>query len=136
MAPNSPKLRANPSIAPVKIPGTMRGKLTEIKIQKGDAPRVRAADSNLTSILSKESLIALTIRGKAITEEATTAPRQENAIEKPGRKNAIVEAINDLKKKHILIIAGKGHEKIQILKNKTVPFDDVKVVKKIIKKFK
>ena len=59
-----------------------------------------------------------------------------NAIEKPGRKNAIVEAINDLKKKHILIIAGKGHEKIQILKNKTVPFDDVKVVKKIIKKFK
>ena len=31
--------------------------------------------------------------------------------------------------KEILIIAGKGHEKFQIIKNKILKFDDVKMIK-------
>ncbi len=74
-------------------------------------------------------------------------PRQENAKnirneiikhcpkakEIPNRRKAIFEAINNLKKNKILIIAGKGHEKFQIIKNKNIKFDDVKVVQNYIR---
>jgi len=51
------------------------------------------------------------------------------AIEVSDRRKAIKVAIKELKMNEILIVAGKGHEKFQILKNKTVKFDDFKVVK-------
>ena len=57
------------------------------------------------------------------------------ALEIPNRKEAIAKAIKNLEKNSILIIAGKGHEKIQILKHKTIPFDDVKIIKKILQKY-
>ena len=57
------------------------------------------------------------------------------AIEIPNRKVAIVEAVKNLEKNSILIIAGKGHEKIQILKHKTIPFDDVKIAKQILQQY-
>ena len=89
--------------------------------------------------------IALKLAGKIIVTDDN--PRNEKpqiirseilkycpkAIEIPNRKVAIVEAIKNLEKNSILVIAGKGHEKIQILKHKTIPFNDVKIVKKILK---
>ena len=48
------------------------------------------------------------------------------------RKKAIIKALKDLNKNEILIIAGKGHEKIQIIKNKKIKFDDYQIVKNII----
>ena len=56
-----------------------------------------------------------------------------SAIEIPDRKKAILKAINDLNLNEILIIAGKGHEKVQIINNKTLDFDDYKITKEIIK---
>ena len=38
-----------------------------------------------------------------------------------------------IKKNEILIIAGKGHEKYQIIKNKKIKFDDYKIAKSFIK---
>ncbi len=55
------------------------------------------------------------------------------AIEIGNRKKAINRAISDLKKFESLVIAGKGHEKFQIIKNKKYQFDDLKIVKNIIK---
>ncbi len=54
------------------------------------------------------------------------------AIEVPDRRKAIKVAIKELKMNEILIVAGKGHEKIQVLKNKTIKFDDFKVVKQFL----
>ena len=39
------------------------------------------------------------------------------AIEVPDRRKAIKVAIKELKMNEILIVAGKGHEKFQVLKN-------------------
>ena len=50
------------------------------------------------------------------------------------RKKAIITAIKELKYKEILIIAGKGHEKYQIIKEKKMPFDDFKIANNFIKK--
>ena len=55
------------------------------------------------------------------------------AIEIPNRKKAIQFAINALLKNDVLIIAGKGHEKFQIIKNKFINFDDMKIVKNKIR---
>lgn len=51
----------------------------------------------------------------------------------PDRRKAIHTAISEIDKKDILIIAGKGHEKYQIIKNKKNKFDDYQVVKNFIK---
>ena len=53
------------------------------------------------------------------------------AIEIPDRKKAIKLAIQEIKMNEILIIAGKGHEKIQIIKNKKIKLDDFQIVKQL-----
>ena len=44
------------------------------------------------------------------------------------RREAIVLSINAADKDDIVLIAGKGHEKYQIIKNKKIDFSDKKVV--------
>ena len=56
------------------------------------------------------------------------------AKEIPSRRKAIYEAIDKLEKNDILIIAGKGHEKVQIIKNKYIKFDDAKIVMSYLSK--
>ncbi|MBW7942737.1 MAG: UDP-N-acetylmuramoyl-L-alanyl-D-glutamate--2,6-diaminopimelate ligase, partial [Candidatus Kuenenia stuttgartiensis] len=48
------------------------------------------------------------------------------------RKVAIEEALLEAKKGDVVVIAGKGHERCQILKDKSIPFDDCEVVKQVL----
>ncbi|MBL0942609.1 MAG: UDP-N-acetylmuramoyl-L-alanyl-D-glutamate--2,6-diaminopimelate ligase, partial [Alphaproteobacteria bacterium] len=50
-----------------------------------------------------------------------------------GRKQAIELAINTLQAGDVLVIAGKGHERYQIIGQTSYPFDDVEVVREIIR---
>ena len=56
-----------------------------------------------------------------------------NGIEVSNRKSAIKKAISSLKNNEILIVAGKGHEKYQMIKDQYYDFDDYKIIKKYIK---
>ncbi len=49
------------------------------------------------------------------------------------RKEAIIEGINNLEKDSVLLILGKGHEKIQEFKHSSIEFSDQKVVNDYIK---
>jgi len=51
------------------------------------------------------------------------------AVEISDRSVAIQTAINELNDGEILIIAGRGHEEKQIIKNKTVNFNDAKIAR-------
>ncbi|MDP3640899.1 MAG: cyanophycin synthetase, partial [Alphaproteobacteria bacterium] len=67
------------------------------------------------------------------TEEPHTIRQQilsesPSAIEIGDRKAAIEHAIQSLEPTDILIIAGKGHEKHQIIGSQKIPFDDMQVV--------
>jgi len=55
-----------------------------------------------------------------------------NGIEIPDRKKAIIIAVKELEMNEVLVIAGKGHEKVQIINNKKIKFNDLEIVKKII----
>jgi len=50
----------------------------------------------------------------------------------PDRRKAIEASIKMAKKDDIVLIAGKGHEKYQILKDATISFDDCQVAEEII----
>jgi UDP-N-acetylmuramoyl-L-alanyl-D-glutamate--2,6-diaminopimelate ligase len=50
----------------------------------------------------------------------------------PDRKKAIELAIHEADAGDIILIAGKGHEKHQVIKDGVVPFDDVEVAMKAL----
>ena len=52
----------------------------------------------------------------------------ENISTINNRKIAIEKAIKDLKDGDVLLVAGKGHENYQIIKNKRIPFSDKKII--------
>ncbi|MGB2705326.1 MAG: UDP-N-acetylmuramoyl-L-alanyl-D-glutamate--2,6-diaminopimelate ligase [Candidatus Omnitrophota bacterium] len=54
----------------------------------------------------------------------------------PDRKKAIEKALKKAGEGDIVLIAGKGHEKVQVIGNREIPFDDKKVARKILQKSK
>jgi UDP-N-acetylmuramoyl-L-alanyl-D-glutamate--2,6-diaminopimelate ligase len=51
----------------------------------------------------------------------------------PDRANGIRQAIGAAKPGDIVLLAGKGHEKVQVLKDKTIPFDDAEVARRVLR---
>jgi len=56
-----------------------------------------------------------------------------DAIEVPGRHEAIAQAVGMLRAGDVLLIAGKGHETGQIIGDRTVDFDDREVARAILR---
>lgn len=95
---------------------------------------------------SQMGRIASTLADKVIV--TTDNPRSENPREiiedikkglgqlgsdcciVPDRKEAIERAIYESQKDDIILIAGKGHEKYQLMDNLVIPFDDKEVAQK------
>lgn len=67
-----------------------------------------------------------------IRKEIISGCTNKNYIEVSDRKIAIKTAIEMLEKDDILLIAGKGHEKTQIIGDKTIEFDDVKIAREFV----
>jgi UDP-N-acetylmuramoyl-L-alanyl-D-glutamate--2,6-diaminopimelate ligase len=71
----------------------------------------------------------------AIIEEALSGVKKTGTtcIVEEDRAGAIEIAIRAARAGDIVLLAGKGHEKVQILKDGTVPFDDVAVAAGVLK---
>lgn len=57
----------------------------------------------------------------------------QNAHLEVDRKMAIGYAVKEAKPRDMVLIAGKGHEKVQIIGTQRIPFDDVEVAKAALK---
>lgn len=69
---------------------------------------------------------------KNIRQDIIKACKKDNFIEINDRKIAIKQAINMLQNDDILILAGKGHEKYQIIGDNKIEFDEEKIVRQYI----
>jgi len=70
-------------------------------------------------------------------EEAKRELRKEViCIVEPDRRKAIKMAVSSLREGDVLLIAGKGHERYQILKDRVIPFVDTEEVKKALEEMK
>jgi UDP-N-acetylmuramoyl-L-alanyl-D-glutamate--2,6-diaminopimelate ligase len=71
----------------------------------------------------------------AIMNDALVGIRRTDVahIAEPDRAAAIARAIKEAREADMVILAGKGHETYQVLKDKTIPFDDRVVAREVLK---
>jgi UDP-N-acetylmuramoyl-L-alanyl-D-glutamate--2,6-diaminopimelate ligase len=67
-----------------------------------------------------------------IAKQITAAFRNPPLVELD-RKRAIELALSMAKPNDLVLIAGKGHERVQIFAHQTIPFDDTAIVKEILR---
>lgn len=96
--------------------GKVAGRLADFCIVTSDNPRTEEPDSIIRDILDGMS--------DAMAEYVVI----EN------RRDAIEYAVKYARKDDVIVLAGKGHEDYQILKDKTIHFDEREVIRDILSK--
>jgi len=56
-------------------------------------------------------------------------------VTEPDRRKAIALAIGQAASGDIVLLAGKGHEKVQVVRGQSIPFDDVEVARETLASF-
>jgi UDP-N-acetylmuramoyl-L-alanyl-D-glutamate--2,6-diaminopimelate ligase len=56
-------------------------------------------------------------------------------LAEPDRERAIRKAIETAEKGDVVILAGKGHETYQILRDGPIPFDDREIARRVLHSF-
>lgn len=72
----------------------------------------------------------------SIIKEIEKGVQKDNYIVVENRRDAIKKAMELAKKDDVIVVAGKGHEDYQILKDKTIHFDEREVIAEIVEELK
>jgi UDP-N-acetylmuramoyl-L-alanyl-D-glutamate--2,6-diaminopimelate ligase len=100
--------------------GAVAARLSDFVVLTSDNPR----SENPTRIIDE------IMRGLAPTPEPGASKRPGPAyVVNPDRRSAIEFAIRTAQSGDLVLIAGKGHEKYQVVGDRTLPFDDVDVAR-------
>ena len=68
----------------------------------------------------------------AIIEDIKSGIKNNNYIVVENRREAIKKAMEIARQYDVIVVAGKGHEDYQILKDKTIHFDEREIIKELI----
>jgi UDP-N-acetylmuramoyl-L-alanyl-D-glutamate--2,6-diaminopimelate ligase len=73
----------------------------------------------------------------AIMTDALVGLRRTDTphVAEPDRTRAIRRALTEAGPDDVVLIAGKGHETYQVLKDRTIPFDDREVARQVLREF-
>jgi UDP-N-acetylmuramoyl-L-alanyl-D-glutamate--2,6-diaminopimelate ligase len=99
--------------------GAVAGRLSDLIVMTSDNPR--GEDPN--------RIIEEIQRGITPDTRRDAAQRILTIVD---RRTAIAKAIELARAGDLVLVAGKGHEKYQVIGNKTLPFDDVAVAREAL----
>lgn len=102
------------------IMGRIAAQLSDVVIATSDNPRTEDSEFILSQV--EEGVL-----------EAIGDKKHKKITD---RKSAIEEAISMASEGDIVIIAGKGHENYQILKDKTIHFDDKEIARDVLRRLR
>lgn len=71
---------------------------------------------------------------KKIIDDILEGISRDNYVVEENRKEAIFKAIKEGKHQDVIVIAGKGHEDYQVLKDKVIDFDERKVIAELLQR--
>jgi UDP-N-acetylmuramoyl-L-alanyl-D-glutamate--2,6-diaminopimelate ligase len=103
--------------------GAVAARLSDVVIVTSDNPRSE----------NPEQIIEDVQRGIVLPADRTApggrGPKATPTLAIVDRKAAIERAVRDARAGDLVLIAGKGHEKYQVIGDRTLPFDDVEVAR-------
>ncbi len=95
--------------------GAVASRLSDLVVLTSDNPRSEPPEAILAEI-----------------QRGIPAARARETIVIPERREAIARALESAATDDVVVIAGKGHESYQVLRDRTVPFDDRQVAREIL----
>jgi UDP-N-acetylmuramoyl-L-alanyl-D-glutamate--2,6-diaminopimelate ligase len=104
--------------------GAVAARLSDIVIVTSDNPRSEDPAQIIEEI--KRGIVSPTDRPSGKPREARVETRCLTVID---RKDAIERAVREAQADDLILIAGKGHEKYQVIGDRVLPFDDVEVAR-------
>jgi UDP-N-acetylmuramoyl-L-alanyl-D-glutamate--2,6-diaminopimelate ligase len=99
--------------------GAVAGRLSDVVVVTSDNPRTEDPSAIIDEVL----------RGTGRGDRARSGrpPRGAEVLAIVDRRDAVLKAIDLARPGDLVIVAGKGHEKTQVIGERTLPFDDVAV---------
>ena len=104
--------------------GAVAARLSDLVVITSDNPRSENAAAIIEEV--KRGIVVPADRRPA---NGAGAPRATPYVAIVDRREAIERAVNDAQSGDLVLIAGKGHEKYQVIGERVLPFDDVEVAR-------
>jgi UDP-N-acetylmuramoyl-L-alanyl-D-glutamate--2,6-diaminopimelate ligase len=95
--------------------GAVAARLSDVVILTSDNPRTEPPEAILEEI-----------------RRGIPAARAQDTLVIPDRRDAIARALEMGREGVVVVIAGKGHETYQVLRERTQPFDDRQVARDVL----
>ena len=97
--------------------GAVAGRLSDVIVVTSDNPRTEDPERIIEEI------------GRGLTADTRGGSRLLTVVD---RREAIAKAVSLARPGDLVLIAGKGHEKYQVIGDRTLPFDDVVVAREAL----
>jgi UDP-N-acetylmuramoyl-L-alanyl-D-glutamate--2,6-diaminopimelate ligase len=95
--------------------GAVAARLSDVVVLTSDNPRTEPPEAILEDI-----------------RRGIPPARAADTLVVPDRRDAIARALEMGREGVVVVIAGKGHEPYQVLRDRTVPFDDRQVARDVL----